>query len=184
MRLLPESPVEFLAPLSRPPERVYVTEIDTPFTPLALAGEGEALLHIQRDSSLPRFIQDIHQEWNSEVIVDAGPFRELIRQLQAYFSGEKAPVRAVVRPFGTSRFIRDIHRLMTRIPFGETVSYGELALLAGYPHAFRAAGSACGKNHTLMVIPCHRVVAAHGIGGFGAGLDLKRQLLKHEGIEY
>jgi methylated-DNA-[protein]-cysteine S-methyltransferase len=184
MRLLPESPVEFLAPLSRPPERVYVTDIETPFTSLALAGEGEALLHIQRDSPLPRLIQDIYQEWGSEVIVDEGPFREIIGQLQAYFAGERDPIRAVVRPFATSRFIRDIHRLMTRIPFGETVSYGELALLAGYPNAFRAAGSACGKNHTLIVIPCHRVVAAHGIGGFGAGLDLKRQLLRHEGMVY
>jgi len=69
------------------------------------------------------------------------------------------------------------------IPWGEIVSYGELAVLAGRPGAARAAGSFCAENRFSLIIPCHRVVAANGIGGYGAaGLDLKRRLLALEGV--
>jgi methylated-DNA-[protein]-cysteine S-methyltransferase len=69
------------------------------------------------------------------------------------------------------------------IPWGEVVSYGELAGLAGRPRAARAAGSFCADNRFSLIIPCHRVVAANGIGGYGAaGPELKRRLLALEGV--
>ena len=69
------------------------------------------------------------------------------------------------------------------IPWGEIVSYGELAALAGCPGAARAAGSFCAENRFSLIIPCHRVVAANGIGGYGeAGPELKRRLLALEGV--
>jgi methylated-DNA-[protein]-cysteine S-methyltransferase len=69
------------------------------------------------------------------------------------------------------------------IPWGEVVSYGELAVLAGRPGAARAAGSFCAYNRFSLIIPCHRIVAANGIGGYGsAGLGLKRRLLALEGV--
>lgn len=69
------------------------------------------------------------------------------------------------------------------IPWGETVSYGELAALAGRPGAARAAGSFCAENRFALIVPCHRVVAANGIGGYGAaGIELKRHLLALEGV--
>jgi methylated-DNA-[protein]-cysteine S-methyltransferase len=69
------------------------------------------------------------------------------------------------------------------IPWGEVVSYGELAVLAGRPGAARAAGSFCADNRFSLIIPCHRIVAANGIGGYGsAGLGLKRRLLALEGV--
>ena len=69
------------------------------------------------------------------------------------------------------------------IPWGEVVSYGELAALAGRPRAARAAGSFCADNRFSLIIPCHRVVAANGIGGYGAaGPGLKRRLLAVEGV--
>jgi O-6-methylguanine DNA methyltransferase len=69
------------------------------------------------------------------------------------------------------------------IPWGEIVSYGELAVLAGRPGAARAAGSFCAENRFSLIIPCHRVVAANGIGGYGAsGVNLKRRLLSLEGV--
>jgi methylated-DNA-[protein]-cysteine S-methyltransferase len=69
------------------------------------------------------------------------------------------------------------------IPWGEVVSYGELAALAGRPGAARAAGTFCAENRFSLIIPCHRVVAASGIGGYGsAGPDLKRRLLVLEGV--
>ena len=74
-------------------------------------------------------------------------------------------------------------RRRAAIPWGEVVSYGELAALAGRPGAARAAGSFCAENRFSLIIPCHRVVAANGIGGYGiAGPELKRRLLALEGV--
>ena len=69
------------------------------------------------------------------------------------------------------------------MPYGEVVAYGELAALAGYPRAGRAAGSFCARNRLSLVLPCHRVVAAGGIGGYGShGVAFKRRLLELEGV--
>ncbi len=71
-----------------------------------------------------------------------------------------------------------------KIPKGQVASYGEIAIRIGAPRAFRAVGTACGKNNLAYIIPCHRVVAANGLGGYGpAGLDVKRALLKAEGYK-
>jgi methylated-DNA-[protein]-cysteine S-methyltransferase len=72
-------------------------------------------------------------------------------------------------------------RALHRIPFGDVRTYGQVARAAGSPDAVRAAGQACGANPIVLFIPCHRVVAANGPGGFGAGLEWKRRLLELEG---
>jgi methylated-DNA-[protein]-cysteine S-methyltransferase len=78
---------------------------------------------------------------------------------------------------------RELAAAARSVPWGEVVSYGELAALAGRPRAARAAGSFCAENRFSLVIPCHRVVAANGIGGYGsAGPELKRRLLALEGV--
>lgn len=78
---------------------------------------------------------------------------------------------------------RDFAAAARAILWGEVVSYGELAALAGRPRAARAAGSFCAENRFSLIVPCHRVVAANGIGGYGsAGPDLKRRLLALEGV--
>ena len=78
---------------------------------------------------------------------------------------------------------RELAAAARAIPWGEVVSYGELAALAGRPGAARAAGSFCAENRFSLIIPCHRVVAANGIGGYGsAGPELKRRLLALEGV--
>ena len=78
---------------------------------------------------------------------------------------------------------RAIAETLRAVPRGEVVSYGELAALAGRPGAARAAGAFCAANRFAFLVPCHRVVAAHGIGGYGnAGVDVKRRLLALEGV--
>jgi methylated-DNA-[protein]-cysteine S-methyltransferase len=78
---------------------------------------------------------------------------------------------------------RDFAAAARSIPWGEVVSYGELAALVGRPGAARAAGSFCAENRFALIVPCHRVVAANGIGGYGsAGPELKRRLLALEGV--
>jgi len=80
-------------------------------------------------------------------------------------------------------FQRAVAGTLRTVPYGETVSYGELAALAGYPNAHRAAGTFCAHNRLPLVLPCHRVVAAGGIGGYGSlGEGFKRRLLGLEGV--
>jgi O-6-methylguanine DNA methyltransferase len=78
-------------------------------------------------------------------------------------------------------FIR-VWKAMYAIPFGEVRTYGQIAAAAGSPSAVRAAGQACGANPIVLFIPCHRVVAANGPGGFGSGLEWKAKLLALEGV--
>ena len=81
-------------------------------------------------------------------------------------------------------FQADLAAALLAVPWGEIVSYGEMAALAGRPGAARAAGSFCAGNRFALVMPCHRVVGATGIGGYGeSGVALKRRLLALEGVE-
>jgi len=79
-------------------------------------------------------------------------------------------------------FQRQVWSELTRIPYGETISYGEVARRVGRPSAPRAVGQANGRNPIPVIVPCHRVVASDGIGGYGGGLNVKRKLLAVEGV--
>ena len=84
---------------------------------------------------------------------------------------------------GATNFEQALTDALRRIPYGETVSYGELAALAGRPNAQRAAGTFCARNRFGIVVPCHRVVAAGGLGSYGSlGVGYKRRLLELEGV--
>lgn len=82
-----------------------------------------------------------------------------------------------------SEFNMNVFAAMRKIAPGTVNTYGELAELSGYPRAARAVGTACGRNELVIVIPCHRVVASNGIGGYNFGVDIKNKLLIHEGVE-
>jgi methylated-DNA-[protein]-cysteine S-methyltransferase len=85
---------------------------------------------------------------------------------------------------GGTEFQRQVWNALRKIARGRTKSYGEIARAIGRPKAVRAVGGACGANPIPVLVPCHRVLAAHGkIGGFGGGLEWKRKLLTREGIK-
>ena len=107
----------------------------------------------------------------------------LIERLQAYFAGEPITFDDVELDLDDeTAFHGALSTALRRIPRGEVVSYGELAALAGRPGAARAAGSFCARNRLPLFVPCHRVVAAAGIGSYGSlGSDYKRRLLALEG---
>lgn len=109
---------------------------------------------------------------------------ELVRRLRAYFGGELATFDDVeVELDWCTPFQRAVALALRRIPYGEVVTYGELAALGGYPNAHRAAGSFCARNRFPLVLPCHRVVAAGSVGGYGSlGVEYKRRLLRLEGV--
>jgi methylated-DNA-[protein]-cysteine S-methyltransferase len=109
---------------------------------------------------------------------------DLCRRVAAHLAGERTSYDGVVVDLDwASPLQRELAAAARAIPWGEVVSYGELAALAGRPGAARAAGSFCADNRYSLIIPCHRVVAANGIGGYGAaGPALKRRLLALEGV--
>ena len=111
---------------------------------------------------------------------DPAPFDQVREQLAAYFTGRLRAFNLPLEPQGTP-FQRRVWSELRRIPFGETISYGELARRIGQPGASRAVGRANGQNPIAVIVPCHRVIGANGsLTGFGGGMDRKRWLLEHE----
>lgn len=107
----------------------------------------------------------------------------LVPRLRAYFAGERIDFRDVeVELADQTPFGRRLAEEMRRIPYGEVVTYGELALAAGRPRAARAAGNFCARCDLAPILPVHRVVSVNGIGGWGVhGSEVKRRLLELEG---
>ena len=108
----------------------------------------------------------------------------LAKRLSAYFAGERVTFDDVeIELDDETEFGRGLAAALRRIPAGEVVTYGELAALAGRPGAARAAGSFCARNRFPILIPCHRVVSAGGLGSYGSlGLSYKRRLLALEHV--
>ncbi|MEW6233941.1 MAG: methylated-DNA--[protein]-cysteine S-methyltransferase [Candidatus Omnitrophota bacterium] len=163
----------------------HFIEIESPIGLLLTACSDKSILAIQfgndSKSDLTVWLESIGRIPSGEPNAVA---LKLQRELAEYFAGKRR--RFTVKPelIGTD-FQTKIWRALMEIPFGETVSYGELANRAGRPLAARAAGGACGKNRVPILIPCHRAIASGGgLGGFGGGLDVKRQLLRLEGAEF
>jgi methylated-DNA-[protein]-cysteine S-methyltransferase len=107
--------------------------------------------------------------------------KETATQLEEYFAGERTDFDLRMELDGTP-FQREVWAELARIPYGETISYGELARRVGRPKGPRAVGQANGRNPIPIIVPCHRVLASNGIGGYGGGLKIKRALLALEGV--
>ncbi|MBN2504293.1 MAG: methylated-DNA--[protein]-cysteine S-methyltransferase [Bacilli bacterium] len=102
------------------------------------------------------------------------------RQIEEYFAHERSHFDLAYNLDGTE-FFKSVLKTLAKVPYGETISYKELALRSGYPRASRAVGSVMRKNPLPIVIPCHRVILANGdIGSFTGGVRLKKLLLDHE----
>jgi methylated-DNA-[protein]-cysteine S-methyltransferase len=109
-----------------------------------------------------------------------GRFAAVAEQLDAYFAGELTRFDLPLHAHGTP-FERRVWDALVEIPYGETVSYGELARELGHPGAARAVGRANALNPIAIIVPCHRVIGANGkLTGYAGGLDVKRRLLDLE----
>jgi methylated-DNA-[protein]-cysteine S-methyltransferase len=156
---------------------MYYHVMQSPIGDLLLAGDEQALQAVYFQGG-PRPIRP-ERDWQA----DARPFREAVRQLQAYFSGKLQKFDLPLAPEGTD-FQMKVWRALQSIPYGETWSYGELARRIRKPTASRAVGAANGQNPIPVIIPCHRVIGANGLlTGFGGGLPIKRKLLELESSE-
>ena len=151
------------------------TYFESPIGPLLIAGDAHAVTQI----SFPQNGKPVPPEanWTESA---KGPVGEAIRQLREYFAGRRTDFDLPLAPKGTE-FQKSVWRRLQEIPYGESISYGELAKRVGNPKASRAVGAANGKNPLPIVVPCHRVIGANGkLVGFGGGLPTKRALLEIE----
>jgi len=152
----------------------HYTVMKSPIGPLLLVGDarGLRLVHF----STGRRPKSPEPDW----IEDKAPFKEVIRQLEAYFAGRLQEFDLSLVLDGTE-FQQLVWRNLQKIPYGETTSYGQLAKRIGKPEASRAVGLANGSNPIPIIIPCHRVIGSNGdLTGFGGGLPLKKKLLALE----
>lgn len=150
------------------------TVLDSPVGPLMLAGDDTVLRELWFLQGRQRVAPN--PAWTES----ARAFAEVTRQLKAYFAGRLREFTVAVEPGGTP-FQSKVWRALQDIPYGATISYGELARRIGDPKAVRAVGLANGANPISIVIPCHRVIGANGtLVGYGGGLPTKRALLSLE----
>jgi methylated-DNA-[protein]-cysteine S-methyltransferase len=148
--------------------------VESPVGPLTLIARDGLLsgLHMQDQRHAPT----PSQEWQRD---DDG-FEDVVAQLDAYFAGTLTEFDLPLAMAGTD-FQRRVWAALREIPYGETISYGELARWVGSPGAARAVGLANGRNPVGIIVPCHRVIGADGsLTGYGGGLPRKVWLLEHE----
>jgi len=155
----------------------FYTYYDSPVQPLLLTSDGAALtgLYMVEHKHGP----EVGADWIEQS--DAQPFTETKRQLALYFAGQLTEFDLPLAPEGTV-FQQKVWQELRHIPYGATLSYGELARRIGNPNASRAVGLANGRNPISIIVPCHRVIGASGkLVGYGGGLSRKEILLALEG---
>jgi methylated-DNA-[protein]-cysteine S-methyltransferase len=154
--------------------RIFYTTLDSPIGSLFLTSNGEAIteLFMEKHTGGPKPIGD----WRR----DDSLFREAADQLQAYFAGELTEFDLPLAT-GGAPFQQRVWAELRNIPYGSTISYGELARQVGNPKASRAVGAANGSNPISVIIPCHRVIGSNGkLTGYGGGIERKKYLLEFE----
>jgi methylated-DNA-[protein]-cysteine S-methyltransferase len=157
---------------------VSYTRIDSPVGRLLLAAADDGLHRISfldgRKASEP------DPAWREVAPDESATLRETVRQLRAYWARELRDFDLPLKPEGTP-FQLSVWKQLCAIPYGTTISYGELAQRVGNPKGSRAVGLANGSNPIAIVIPCHRVIGSNGkLTGYGGGLAIKEKLLELE----
>ena len=157
-------------------EGLYHHTVASPIGDLLLVGDDAALhgVYFQEGKRGPH---KTDKSWTPS----ERPFKEVKRQLKAYFDGKLRDFDLPLSPQGTE-FQLEVWKTLRTIPYGKTWSYGELARRIRRPDAPRAVGAANGQNPIPVIVPCHRVIGADGsLTGFGGGLPIKQKLLALEG---
>lgn len=156
---------------------IRYARFDSPLGPLVAIADEERITHV--DFVGARYAPPLAAGWVEDPRAPA--LAACGRQLAEYFAGARTAFDLPLAPRG-SGFQQRIWHEIARVPYGRTISYGELARRAGAPGRARAAGAATGRNPVGVVIPCHRIVGADGgLAGYAGGLERKRRLLELEG---
>jgi methylated-DNA-[protein]-cysteine S-methyltransferase len=158
-----------------PMREIASTSIDSPIGELTLTAVDGMLsgVYMHDHRHAPQLPPDCRRDYDG--------FKEVIAQLEAYFAGELTEFELPLRMAGGTDFQQRVWSALRDIPYGDTISYGELARRVGSPGSSRAVGLANGRNPLSIVVPCHRVIGSDGsLTGYGGGLDRKVWLLEHE----
>lgn len=151
-------------------DTVHYRTMDSPVGTITLAGIEGRLRHL-------RMVDQTYEPDRTDWELDETAFADAVLQLQEYFRGERQEFDLDLDLVGTA-FQRRVWEALLTIPYGETRSYGEIALQIGAAGASRAVGLANGHNPIGIIVPCHRVIGANGsLTGYGGGLDRKKTLL-------
>ncbi len=166
-------------------DRYTCAHVETAFGWVGIVGSDRGLVELvfpqpDRESVMER----LSLAFSAMITIDDSAFPKVADELKRYFAGEKVQFRCAIDERLGTPFKRDVWRAVAAVPYGQVVSYGEVARRVGKPGAARAVGNAMATNPVPIIVPCHRVITAQGkIGGFGGGLTLKRRLLALEGVD-
>jgi methylated-DNA-[protein]-cysteine S-methyltransferase len=156
--------------------------VDTPVGTLLVAASDRGLCRIAYDAEPERELDLLARAFGVRVLRSASPIEPARRQLDEYFEGKRRRFDLALDIALQADFNRRVLRELARVPYGEVVTYGELAARAARPRAARAVGTVMNRNPLPIVLPCHRVIGANGkLVGYGGGLERKEALLRLEG---
>jgi methylated-DNA-[protein]-cysteine S-methyltransferase len=163
---------------------VAYARYDAPVGELLLAATPRGLVKVSFDIEDPETtLARLAGEISPRILERPARLDEARRELDQYFAGRRSEFDLPLDWRLSDGFRRRVLRATSRIPFGSTSTYSKIAAAAGSPRAHRAAGSALGANPLPIVVPCHRVLRTGGaLGGYGGGLEMKRELLRIEGV--
>jgi len=165
-----------MPPWEHVPHRTWYATIASPFGPICLVSTEQGLVRVDFQCGDRPLQPD--PAWQE----DTGVLGSAKRQLQEYFQGRRRQFELSLAPAGTP-FQHRVWQELQRIPFGTTLTYGELAQRLGMPGGARAVGHANGRNPLAIVIPCHRLIGSDGqLRGYAGGIALKQGLLQLEGV--
>jgi methylated-DNA-[protein]-cysteine S-methyltransferase len=156
--------------------------VDTPVGSLLVATTERGLCRIAYDAEPERELDRLARAFGVRVLRSPRPIDPARRQLDEYFAGSRQSFDVTLDLGLLADFNRSVLRELARVPYGEVVTYGELASRAARPRAARAVGTVMNRNPLPIVLPCHRVIGANGkLVGYAGGLERKEALLRLEG---
>jgi len=160
---------------------IYYSSFDSPFLgKVFVASTERGICMVDFLKGEKAFLDELRESFPGKIVRDDRKNRNVLDQLKKYLKGELRRFDCKLDFRGTP-FQKKVWLALKKIPYGRTRSYGEIARDIGHPKAFRAVGNANGRNYIPLIVPCHRVIEnSGGLGGFGHGLKVKKQLLDLE----
>lgn len=165
-------------------KKLFVHNFETKWGEFRTAAtESKLLLISMPGESISCFDDKIAVKFGRLIVEHGGKLnKQAETEIKAYLAGNIKKF-TIAFEIDAPPFQKKVLKFVSKIPYGKTFSYGEIALKLGNPRASRAVGTANARNNLPLIIPCHRVVAANGLGGYGGSLSLKIKLLRHEGVK-
>ena len=164
-------------------EKIYYSSFDSPLLKkvfVASTERGVCMVDFLKSEKV--FLKRLREHFPGKIIKDDRKNGKVLSQLKKYLKGELKRFNCKLDFRGTP-FQKKVWAALAKIPYGQTRSYKEIARAIGHPKAFRAVGNANGENSIPLILPCHRVIESNGgLGGFGHGVEVKKQLLEFEKV--